>query len=160
MNAPPGAEGHNHSVIALEGDRIIAIMGTTPAPFVPQRATYKRAALTSWVVTSEARGKGIGKGILDYFQQRYQVLTAASISAAGLPPFLGAGFTFLAHIPRFFYVADFDKAQTFATMTDRAQRLTARRQTAPEAQRWQAKPVPAAELAIAAAALGVRPFQP
>ncbi len=135
------------------GNRIVAVMGVTPAPFTQLRQTCPGAELTTWVVAPEARGKGVGKAMLDHLQSRYAVLTGAGITAAALPLYLGAGFTHLAHLPRFFHVADFDKAQTFATISDAARHLNARRQAQARAQAWQAQPVPASDLAPAAVSL-------
>ncbi len=153
MNAAPGAKGRNHSVVALEGDRIIAVMGVTPATFQYLRQDCTGAELTTWVVAPEARGKGVGKAILQHLQGRYAVLTGAGITGAALPLYLGAGFTHLAHMPRFFYVADFAKAQAFASIPDPAQAVTARRQAQAAPQLWRAEAVPAAALAPAAASL-------
>ena len=153
MNAAPGATGRNHSVVALEGNRIIAVMGVTPAPFRHLRQDCAGAELTTWVVAPEARGKGVGKAILKHLQQRYTVLVGAGITGVALPLYLAAGFTHLAHLPRFFFVTDFDKAQTFASISDPARAVTARRQAQATAQPWQAQPVAAAALAPAAAGL-------
>jgi GNAT superfamily N-acetyltransferase len=153
MDAAPAAMGRNRSVVALEGDRIIAVMGVTPAPFTFLHQTCDGAELTTWVVAPEARGKGVGKAMLDHLQNRYAVLTGAGITAAALPLYLGAGFTFLAHIPRFFHVADFDKALVFASIPDAARQVTARRQSQARAQLWHARAVQAADLAPAATSL-------
>jgi GNAT superfamily N-acetyltransferase len=153
MNAAPGSGGRNHSIIALEGDRIIAVMGVTPATFRHLRQDCAGAELTTWVVAPEARDKGVGKAILQHLQGRYAVLAGAGITGAALPLYLGAGFTYLTHLPRFFFVADFDKAQTFAAISGQASAVTARRQTQAAAQPWQAQAVPAAALASSAASL-------
>lgn len=153
MNAAAGAGGRNHSVIALDGDRIIAVMGLTPATFRHLREDRAGAELTTWVVAPEARGKGVGKAILRHLQQRYAVLAGAGITGAALPLYLAAGFTHLAHLPRFFFVTDFDKAQTFASISDPARAVTDRRQAAATSQPWQAQPLAAAALAAAAASL-------
>ncbi|NJS38701.1 MAG: GNAT family N-acetyltransferase [Rhodobacteraceae bacterium] len=153
MNAAPGAKGSNHSVVALEGDRIIAVMGVTPATFRHLRQDCAGAELTTWVVAPDARGKGVGKAILQHLQGRYAILTGAGITGAALPLYLGAGFTHLAQMPRFFFIADFAKAQAFANIPDPAQAVTARRQSQAVPQLWRAVAVPAAALAPAAASL-------
>lgn len=150
FSAAPAAHGKNHSVVALEGNEILAVMGAVPARFRFAGQTYAGAELTTWVVAPSARGRGLGKGILAYLQDRYEVLTGAGITNAALPLYLGAGFTFLAHIARFFYVADFDKAQVFAAVSDPARRIQARRQSQAPQPRWTAEKVAAADLAPAA----------
>ncbi len=153
MNAAPGAMGRNRSVVALEGDQIIAVMGVTPCTFRFLRQDCAGAELTTWVVAPQARGKGVGQAMLGHLQSHYGVLTGAGITGAALPLYLGAGFTHLAHLPRFFFVADFEKAQTFASITDLGRKVTARRQANPSPQTWRAKAVPAGSLEPAANSL-------
>jgi len=150
MNAAPEAHGMNHSVVAMQGDEILATMGVTPAQFSMAGKHCQGAELTTWVVAPEARGKGIGSGILGYLQDRYEVLTGAGITAAALPLYLGAGFTFLAHIPRFFYISDFAKAEVFAPISDVARRVQSKRQSQAARPLWHAERMPAAALFSAA----------
>lgn len=149
--AAPAADGKNHSVVALRGDEVLAIMGAVPAPFRLAEQTCAGAELTTWVVAPAARGQGVGKSILAYLQDRYEVLAGAGITAAAQPLYLGAGFTFLAHIPRFFFVADFGKAEVFAAISDPARKLQAARQARAPQIRWTAERLAAADLAPAAA---------
>ncbi len=153
FNDAPTADGENHSIVALQGDQIIAVMGVTPSDFHINGRTRKGAELTTWVVAPAARGKGVGRQILAELQNRYDVLTGAGITADAVPLYLKAGFTFLSHVPRFFYVADFDSVQRFATAPENALTLTAARQTLAQKQVWTAVPVKAADLAAPAAAL-------
>ena len=151
MNGAPCAGGANHSVVAIEGDDIVAVMGCTPIPFRIGDDILSAAALTTWVVAPASRGKGIGKSILAYLQQRYDVLTGAGITTAALPLYLSADFTFLAHIPRFFHIADFGAARDFTPISEGAQRITQARQAGAPPVEWCAARVPAADLAPHAA---------
>ena len=153
FGAAPDAEGRNHSVVALRGDEVLAVMGAVPARFRRAGRTSAGAELTTWVVAPSARGQGVGTGILAFLQDRYEVLVGAGITGAALPLYLGAGFTFLAQIPRFFFVADFLKARVFAAISDPAQRIQAARQARAEQPGWSAERVAAADLAAAAASL-------
>ena len=147
MNSAPAACGSNHSAVALDGDRIVAVMGVTPAEFTFLGQPCRGAELTTWVVSADARGKGVGRGMLKHLQDRYEVLTGSGITAAAQPLYLGAGFSYLAHIPRFFFVADFDKLSPFASVSDSAQRIVERRQRSARAISWESQPVAASELA-------------
>lgn len=157
FNAAPGSQGHNHSIVALEGDKIIAVMGVTPNAFMFDGDTRAGAELTTWVVAPQARGKGVGTKILAALQDRYDVLAGAGITAAAMPLYLGAGFTSLSYVPRFFHIADFDKITKFVTASESALRQTAARQAAAPALRWTGRAVSAAELAaigLSAASVG------
>lgn len=147
MREAPGAGGRNHSVAAVEGGRILAVLGATPARFRHEGRALNGAELTTWIVAPEARGRGIGGRILAHLQARYEVLTGAGITAAALPLYLKAGFTFLAHIPRFFFVADFATIIRFATASDAALALTRHRQSLAPRRASHATPCPAAALA-------------
>ncbi len=147
FNGAPASQGHNQSIVALEGDKIIAVMGVTPNAFLLDGDTRAGAELTTWVVAPETRGKGVGKKILAALQDRYDVLVGAGITAAAMPLYLGAGFTSLSYVPRFFHIADFDKIRKFVTASESALRQTAARQGAAPVLRWRVKAVSAAELA-------------
>lgn len=149
----PASQGHNHSIVALENGKIIAVMGVTPNDFILAGDRRAGAELTTWVVAPQARGKGVGKKILATLQDRYDVLTGAGITAAAIPLYLGAGFTFLKHIPRFFHIADFDKIKRFVTASDSALRITANRQAGAADAQWRTQPVAATKLAQCAPSL-------
>lgn len=151
FSAAPAAHGMNHSVVAIAGDEVVAVLGVVPAPFSFASKICAGAELTTWIVAPSARGHGVGKAILAYLQDRYEVLTGAGITAAALPLYLGAGFTFLAHIPRFFHIADFTKASVFAAVSDPARRIQAGRQSRAAQTRWTAEKVAAGDLAPSAA---------
>jgi GNAT superfamily N-acetyltransferase len=153
FNASPAMFGQNCSIVALEGDRIIAVMGVTPAAFLVNGRRQAGAELTTWVVAPAARGKRVGHKILTALQDRYNVLTGAGITAAAVPLYLKAGFAFLAHIPRFFHIGDFETVQRFASASPRALKLTVDRQSAALQLKWHATAVSAADLAAQAAAL-------
>lgn len=158
FSAAPSAYGQNHSVVALQGNDLLAVMGAVPAPFRLAGQTCIGAELTTWVVAPEVRGRGVGKSILNYLQARYDVLAGASITKAAQPLYLGAGFAFLAYIPRFFYVADFEKAEVFTSITDPARKLQALRQEKAPLVRWTSERVAATDLAPAATANALHGF--
>jgi GNAT superfamily N-acetyltransferase len=146
MCEAPESQGKNTSVVALMGTQLVAAMGVTPANFQLDGAPLNAAALTTWIVLPEARGMGIGQRMLAFLQENYDVLAGAGISAAALPLYLGAGFSFLAHVPRFFCITDFRQIRNFVDTSDAALKLTDRRQKARTWRDWQATPCRAGEL--------------
>ena len=158
MNQAPDGEGHNHSIVALQGDKILAVMGVTPTQFLAEERTYEGAQLTTWVVSAEARGKGIGTGTLKFLQNRYAILAGAGITESALSLYLRAGFTFLAHIPRFFSVVDFVKAQVFTDVSPLARAVQERRQMSSGQSSYSFEKVSAVELAVCAQSIGCAHF--
>ncbi len=128
MAAAPDAQGVNNSLVAVGQGGLVAVMGCTPMAFSGPSGLRNGAALTTWVVSPAARGKGVGTRILAELQARYDVLVGAGITDAALPLYLGAGFTFQRLIPRHFYVADFATLGGIASFDPRAQNLVERRQ--------------------------------
>ena len=124
----PHARGKNNTVVALLGDEIIAAMGAVPRPFYSDGKFSEAAELTTWVVAPEARGRGVGTKILKFLQGRYQFLSGAGITAQALPVYLKCEFTFLAHIPRFFFISRFDLIDAFAQPSTSAVALVKNRQ--------------------------------
>jgi GNAT superfamily N-acetyltransferase len=152
MNDAPLARGGNHSIVAIENDQIVALMGCTPLPFRLGGDAFRGAALTTWVVSPASRGKGVGTKILADLQNRYDLLVGSGISDAALPLYLSAGFTYLSHMQRFFYIADFGAAESFTSISLGARRITESRQGRADPLDVCAKPVLAAELATQAVA--------
>ncbi|MEP2533119.1 GNAT family N-acetyltransferase [Shimia sp.] len=125
----PDASGNNHSVVALQNNKIVAVMGANPRTFILPTGETRGAELTTWIVNETARGRGVGTRILTYLKNHYDVLMGAGITSAAQPLYLGGGFTFLAHIPRFFHVTDFDKVKLFTDAIPSALSLVKKRQS-------------------------------
>lgn len=148
MRAAPAANGLNHSVLAVEDGRILAVLGVTPGLFrSPCGRLRKSAELTTWIVAPETRGRGIGGAILKNLQERYDILMGAGITAAALPLYLKAGFTFLSHLPRFFYISDYNTITRFADAPAAAFRLSQHRQNQAPCPPLAAQSCRAADLA-------------
>ena len=142
----PEANGANHSVVALRANTIIAVLGATPRRLEYNGNAVSAAELTTWIVAAEARGLGIGGRILRFLQSKYDVLTGAGITAAALPLYLKAEFTFLVHMPRFFFVSDFDSITKFASPNSAAVAAVKQRQGMATATVHSAIPCTAEEL--------------
>lgn len=147
MIAAPGADDRNHSVVAMMGNQIVAVMGVNPAAFVLQGEVMSGAELTTWIVAPAARGMGIGRRMLNFLQEHYQILLGAGISTAAKPLYLEAGFALLAHVPRFFHVADFELVSHFIKASSSAMTVVLQRQAATPATTWTATETSASALA-------------
>lgn len=146
FSTAPGADGQNHSVVAVSDGALIAVLGATPRSFETGNGIMNAAELTTWIVAPEAQGRGVGARILGFLQERYDVLTGAGITEQALPVYLKAEFTFLAHIPRFFFVSGFSKLSTFASPHPAALATVERRQNMAESIDFHAKQCSAAAL--------------
>ena len=148
----PEAHDKNHSVVALADGKIIAVLGAAPRSFLSNGQTRRAAELTTWIVAPEARGHGVGGGILRFLQERYDILTGAGITAQALPLYLKAEFTFLAHIPRFFFVSQFGRLNKFTTPRAAALAAVEKRQSMAQEVPFSVSACQASQLAGAAGA--------
>lgn len=123
----PAAQGVDHCMVAFDRTAgvMAGVMGFNPRPFHVSSRTVSGGELTTWVVDARFRGEGIGYKILAELQQRYDVLTAISISGLALPVFLRAGFKYLRHIPRFVRVLDYPAVAKVAKVSPLAEKLAA-----------------------------------
>ena len=107
----PENRGRDCCVVAVGTNQTIyGIMGLNVRQFILGGSELPGAELTTWVVSSQARGLGIGKRIMKYLQGKYRVLMGMGISESALPVYLSHGFNYLRYIPRFFRI--FDPAAT------------------------------------------------
>lgn len=98
-------------------------MGLNKRDFFLNGCSHSGAELTTWVVSREAAGQGIGTLILDHIQSSFNVLIGMGISDAALPIYMRRGFRFIKSIPRFIKVLDFEKVKNYAIYTDFAIKL-------------------------------------
>lgn len=128
MNSAPEANENNHSIVAIADGELLGVMGCTPMPFVLNSKVLQGAALTTWVVSNKARGKGLAKLMLEYLKNSYEVLAGAGITKSALSHYFRADFSFLAYIPRFFFITDFESSRKFTKISEKAQKITQNRQ--------------------------------
>jgi ribosomal protein S18 acetylase RimI-like enzyme len=126
-----GVQSENHCVVAIADSKIIGIMAVTPRVFLYNSNSFNGAELSTWVVSSKARGLGIGKKILQLLQSTFQVLVGTGITDAAVPIYLSRGFSFFAYIPRYIYVSNFQKIKNLTKFDFEAERLTRSRRTKP-----------------------------
>lgn len=109
----PYSGGKNHCVVALKDGGLVGVMGCTPWLFHLEGRDYPAAQLTTWVVSEDARGLGIGQRILDYLCGQYDVLFGSGITPAALPLYTRQGFRYFAHIPRYSKILDYALASPY-----------------------------------------------
>ncbi|PTO85996.1 hypothetical protein [Vibrio splendidus] len=105
FNANPENNG-NGCCVALEGDKIVAVMGLTERSFLLDGKVLKGAELTTWIVQDGKRNLGLGPKMIDFLQDRYQALSGMGITEQALPIYLRKGFKFVKSIPRFIKVVN------------------------------------------------------
>lgn len=98
-------------------------MGLNKRDFFLNGRSHTGAELTTWVVSREAAGMGLGTQILSFIQSSFDVLIGMGISDAALPIYMRSGFRLIKSIPRFIKVLNFEKIRDFAIYTDLAIKL-------------------------------------
>ncbi len=159
MEAPRNA-GHDRCCVVVDGDDILGVMGLNERPFLLDGAERQAAELTTWVVTKEAQGRSLGKRIITYLQERYEVLLGMGITDAALPLYRAGGFAYMRQIPRFVRVFDAEAIAPYAQINRLAKSLI-RKYDNPERIEYKAQAKPASELAGIAAGMesGFNHFQ-
>jgi GNAT superfamily N-acetyltransferase len=130
VNAPE-SHGSDHCCVALDQDEIVGVMGLNPRSFVLAGAPRASAELTTWVVAAAARGRGVGRAILAWLMERYDVLFGPGITEAALPLYLDVGFHHVRHLPRFTRVYRADLGEPFVRATARGREVLRRSRPKP-----------------------------
>jgi hypothetical protein len=110
FKSAPTSVGLDQCMIAYDSDRgmIAGVMGLNERPFNLAGIPTGGAELTTWVVAEEYRSAGAGAKILSRIQAKYDVLIGMGISPMAVPVYLRSGFRYLAAIPRFVRVYNYD----------------------------------------------------
>jgi hypothetical protein len=122
----PSDAGDDHCMIALdlEANQILGVMGLNQRPFMLNGQPIHAAELTTWIVDEKHLGKGIGKDILEALQSKYDLLVGMGISEMALPIYMQRGFRYIAAIPRFIKIIDFNAIAPYAQYNSLATKLT------------------------------------
>ena len=147
---PPRNAGHDKCCVVVEDGDILGVMGLNERPFLLDSARKEGAELTTWVVKEGARGRGVGKAIMAYLQDRYEVLLGMGITDAALPLYRASGFGYMLQIPRFVRVFDAEAIAPYAQIDHLAEALIEKFRD-PERSKYKAEPKPARDLASIAA---------
>jgi len=107
----PDNFGEDHCVIAYDDqkERVLGVMGLNERTFLLNGQQKRGAELTTWIVSGEAQGTGVGAKILQYIQSNFEILIGMGISDMALPVYMRSGFRYLSRIPRFVKVLNFEK---------------------------------------------------
>ncbi|MDP6175966.1 MAG: GNAT family N-acetyltransferase, partial [Rhodospirillales bacterium] len=154
MEAPRNG-GHDRCCVVVEGGDILGVMGLNERPFLLDGIEREGAELTTWVVKKEAQGRGLGKRIIAYLQDRYEVLLGMGITSAALPLYRASGFFYMRQIPRFVRVFDAEAIAPYARM-DRLAKSLIRKYRDPGRAEYKAQAKPARELASIATGMESR----
>lgn len=157
FEAPPANEGRDACVVAVTGDGIpVAFMGANRRPFFLNGTQVDGAELTSWVVSPETRGSGVGQRMLAFLQSRYDVLVGMNITPVARFVYRRAGFRFVRALPRMICVLEQESVRKIATVSELGERMLAlpRREEAP--LRTISAPLRADEVTDAAGTLHAR----
>lgn len=123
----PDNAGTDACVVALAGDTLCGVMGVTPRPFLLDGQLLNGGELTTWVVSSDARGQGVGPAILKYLQYNYDVLIGMGITKDALSLYLRNGFGYLKAIPRYSRVYDLDAIAEYTQIDPLGMKLAKQR---------------------------------
>ncbi|HEV7372064.1 GNAT family N-acetyltransferase [Arenibaculum sp.] len=105
----PAADGRDRACVAIDSDgALVGVMGLNPRPFILDGEHLAGAELTTWIVSPEARGKGVGKAIMRSLQDSYEVLLGGGITNDAQSIYLTSGFDFIRYLPRFYRIHDVD----------------------------------------------------
>ena len=154
MEAPRNG-GHDRCCVVVDGGDILGVMGLNERPFLLDGTMKEGAELTTWVVKKEAQGRGLGKRIIAYLQDRYEVLLGMGITSAALPLYRASGFSYMRQIPRFVRVFDAEAIAPYAQV-DRLAKSLIRKYRDPEHSEYKAEPKLARDLAAIAAGIESR----
>ena len=122
----PLSNGIDNCMVAYDSgkDVIAGVMGLNARPFFLGGRELNGAELTTWVVSEDYRNTGAGAKILSCIMDTYDALIGMGISAMALPVYLRSGFRYLAAIPRFVRVYDFDAVASVAVCDPLAKKLS------------------------------------
>jgi hypothetical protein len=116
----PNNNEKDYCVIAYDDEkkRIIGVMGLNKRTFFLNNKKNNGAELTTWVVSKDAIGSGIGAKILQFIQSKFEVLIGMGISDLALPIYMRSGFRYLRSIPRFVKVLNFGPIKPYSNYTN------------------------------------------
>jgi len=115
--------GANTCVVALKDGCLVGVMGLNKRIFNYGDKRLNGAELTTWVVDTELKGKGVGAKILNFIINNFEVLFGMSISQDALPIYLRSGFHYLRYIPRYIHVIDAKKILEISEFANYAPKL-------------------------------------
>lgn len=118
--------GVNQCCIALSPvNEIIGVMGVNFRPFHGKGVPRVGGELTTWVVRSDFKNRGVAPKMIEFLQERYEVLIGMGISEAALPIYLRHGFRYRRAIPRFVKVLNWSAVSGCVDVNPMAKKVDA-----------------------------------
>jgi len=140
--------------VSVSGSNIIGAMGLHEHSFMLGGERRRAAELTTWIVSPEAKGKGLGPRMLDHLQSTYDVMLGSGISDEALNVYLRKGFNYWRYIPRFFRVWDTEAVTPYSNIAPLGLKLARHRADAVTPDEGGARLVAAADVAVPDRGLG------
>lgn len=106
--------GEDECAVALYDGKLCGVMGANSRYFYRGGERVLGGELTTWIVSEDMRGKGVGPKILGFLVDKYDVLIGMGITREALPIYLRQGFRFLRSIPRYLRVMDYAAIAEYA----------------------------------------------
>jgi hypothetical protein len=125
--SPPEQFGKCSVCVSVEGSKVIGLMGLHQRTFRLAGSEYRAAELTTWIVSPDAKGRGVGPRMLDYLQAEYEVLLGSGISDEALSVYLRKGFNYWRSIPRYFRVWDIEAVRPYSRIDSLGEKLAKHR---------------------------------
>lgn len=120
----PNSDEKDHCVIAYDDKKkVIGVMGLNKRTFFLNNKSKNGAELTTWIVTKDVIGSGIGVKILKFIQSKFDVLIGMGITDLALPIYMRSGFRYIRSIPRFIKVLNFKSIKPYSNYTNLAYKL-------------------------------------
>ncbi|HEY0625305.1 MAG TPA: GNAT family N-acetyltransferase [Allosphingosinicella sp.] len=149
----PEQQGRCSVCVSVAGSELIGAMGLHEHRFSLEGREAPAAELTTWIVAPAAKGKGIGPRMLDFLQERYEVLLGSGISDEALNVYLRKGFNYWRYIPRVFRIFDLKAVEPYSRIDPLGRKLAMHRMNAIGPDTSSARRIAAADIADPHAAL-------
>lgn len=129
----PDSEGRDRCILIVDSEKNIAgFMGVTRRKFFLGGESLEGAELTTWINSERIRGMGFGKAVLENLKSSYQVIMGAGISAMAVPVYLGAGFKYVSHLPRYVRVYHADAVAPVSEISELGLKLIQKSESLPQ----------------------------
>jgi len=143
----PASAGRNRCLLILDADdEIFGFMGVTVRDFSLEGRRIVGAELTTWILSEEVRGLGLGKQIVRRLQANYEAIIGMGISDSALPIYATHGFKYMRHLSRYVRVFDAEKVAPISKLDTFGERMI-RSSTEPTRVKYEARPIEARDAA-------------
>jgi hypothetical protein len=127
INSPDNKEKDSVCLAVNDENQIIGAMGLNKRSFNLKTSACPGAELTTWVISAESKGLGIGGKMIKFLQENFSVLFGSGITDEALPIYLKTGFHYLKALPRFVKVWNIEYLQKFTEVDKLTKQLINKR---------------------------------